>query len=415
MNRRTVVITGMGTINALGKNVKSSWDEIRAGKIGVERITRFDPENVQCKIAAEVKDFNPTDFLEHRLAQRTALFSQFALIASEEAWKDAKLDKFAEIDVERVCVLLGTGIGGLDADTDAQKRMYDKGPSRIPAMTIPKMIANEAAGNISMHLGIKGMAHTIVTACASGTDAIGHALSAIQSGRCEIAVTGGTEGAITEFGIAGFCSLKALSTNFNDTPQKASRPFDKDRDGFVMGEGAGVVILEELEHAKRRGATIYAELAGFGATADAYHLTAPDPDGEGAARAIALALKDAGIEPQQVDYINAHGTSTPTNDPVETAAIKRVFGDHAYKMKVSSTKGATGHCLGAAGAIEAIISVQAILDGFVPPTVNLDNPDPLCDLDYVPKIGQNVKINTAMSTSLGFGGHNSVLVVKRIC
>ncbi|MGL6196041.1 MAG: beta-ketoacyl-ACP synthase II [Thermoguttaceae bacterium] len=416
MTRRKVVITGMGTINALGAGVGTFWEGIKSGKSGVGPILKFDPEGLPCRIAAEVKDFKPTDYLEHKLVQRTALFSQFALIAANEAWKDAKLDdpEFSkEVNMERVAVLLGTGIGGLDVDTEAQRKLFEKGPSRIPAMTIPKMIANEAAGNVSMHFGTKGMAHTIVTACASGTDAIGHALSTIQSGRAEIVLTGGTEGSITQFGIGGFCALKALSTGYNDQPEKASRPFDKDRDGFVMGEGAGILILEEFEHAKKRGATIYAELGGFGATADAFHLTAPDPDGEGAARAIRLAIEDAGVEINEVDYINAHGTSTPTNDPIETTAIKKVFGDHAYKLKVSSTKGATGHCLGAAGAIEAIACVEAIRAGFFPPTLNLDEPDPLCDLDYVPKVGRSGDIRVAVSTSLGFGGHNSVLVIKK--
>ena len=414
MERRRVVITGMGTINALGNNVASFWTGICEGRCGVKTITRFDPTGLPCRIAAEVPDFKGTDYLDHKLVQRTALFSQFALIAAEEAWKDARLDTNPTEDAERISVILGTGIGGLDVDTEAQKRLFEKGPGRIPAMTIPKMIANEAAGNVSMHLGIKGMAHTIVTACASGTDAIGHALSAIQSGRAEVVLTGGTEGSITQFGIGGFCALKALSTSFNDTPEKASRPFDKDRDGFVMGEGAGILILEEFDHAKKRGATIYAELAGFGATADAYHLTAPDPEGEGASRAIKLALLDAEMQPEEIDYINAHGTATPTNDPVETAAIKRVFGEHAYKLKVSSTKGATGHCLGSAGAIEAILCVEAIRNGFFPATLNLDEPDPQCDLDYVPKIGQPGMIRAAISTSLGFGGHNSVLAIKKM-
>lgn len=412
MNRRRVVITGMGTINALGNGVSESWNAIKNGTCGIGPITRFDPEGLPCTIAAEVKNFKATDFMDHRLAQRTALFSQFAIIAAEQAWKDARLDRPGHVNPERICVLLGTGIGGLDVDTESQRKLFEKGPSRIPAMTIPKMIANEAAGNVSMHLGIKGMAHTIVTACASGTDAIGHAISAIQSGRCEIALTGGTEGAITQFGIGGFCVLKALSTGFNATPEKASRPFDKDRDGFVMGEGAGILILEDYEHAQNRGVEILAEIAGFGATADAYHLTAPDPEGEGAARAIRIALQDAGIEPEQVDYINAHGTSTPTNDPVETKAIKNVFGDHAYKLKVSSTKSMTGHCLGAAGAIEAVVCVKAIEEGFFPATINLEEPDPLCDLDYVPNIGRSGTIRTAISTSLGFGGHNSVLVIR---
>ncbi len=414
MNRRTVVITGAGTINALGKNVPEFWQALRENRGGIGPITRFDPGDVPCRIAAEVKDYKPVDHLEHRLAQRTALFSQFAIIAGEEAWKDAGLDGFAFEDPDRACILLGSGIGGLDADTEAQLKMYEKGPSRIPAMTIPKMIANEAAGNLSMHLGIRGIAHTIITACSSGTDAIGHALAAIRSGQSDVVLTGGTEGAITRFSIGGFSAIKALSTAFNATPEKGSRPFDKDRDGFVMGEGAGILILEELEHAKKRGAKIYAELAGYGGTSDAYHLTAPDPDGAGAARAMRIALKDAGLRPEDVDYINAHGTATPTNDPVETAAIKSAFGEHARRLKVSSTKGAIGHCLGAAGAIEAIACLLAIREQYYPATLNHDEPDPLCDLDYVPNVGQNGPVRAALSNSLGFGGHNGVLAFRKI-
>jgi 3-oxoacyl-[acyl-carrier-protein] synthase II len=336
------------------------------------------------------------------------------MIAGQEAWKDARLDQFTFDDPNRCGVLLGNGIGGLEIDDESHRKMYEKGNTRIPAMTIPKMIANEAAGNVSMLLGIKGSAHVVVTACASGTDAIGFALDRIRSGRADVMLTGGTESTITEYGIGGFCQLKALSTNFNDTPQRASRPFDKDRDGFVMGEGAGILILEEWEHATRRGATIYAELAGFGASADAYHLTAPSPDGEGAARAIQLALQDAGLQPEDVDYINAHGTSTPTNDPVETKAIKTVFGKHAYKLAASSTKSMTGHALGAAGGIETVITALAVREGFFPATLNLDEADPECDLDYVPHEGRTGAIRSALSMSLGFGGHNSVVAVKKV-
>ena len=410
---RRVVVTGMGAISAIGVGVGELWNAVRTEQCGVGPITRFDASEFPCRIAAEVKDFKPEKYFDKRIVQRTATFSQFAMIAGEEAWKDAGLDKFSFDDPNRCAVLLGNGIGGLEIDDESHRKLYEKGPSKIPAMTIPKMIANEAAGNLSMHLGIRGAAHTLLTACASGTDAIGFALDRIRAGRADVVLTGGTESTVTAYGIGGFCQLKALSTKFNDAPQRASRPFDKDRDGFVMGEGAGILVIEELEHAQKRGAKIYAELAGYGATADAYHLTAPSPDGEGAARAIRLALEDAGLKPEDIDYINAHGTSTPTNDPVETAAIKLALGEHAYKIKVSSTKGMMGHSLGAAGGLEAIISILAIRDGFFPATLNLDEPDPLCDLDYVPNKGQQGNIRVTASTSLGFGGHNGVVVFKR--
>ncbi len=410
---RRVVVTGMGAISPIGVGINEFWNAIRTEQCGVGPITRFDASDFPCRIAAEVKDFKPEQYFDKRIVQRTAGFSQFAMIAGEEAWKDAGLDKFSFDDPNRCSVLLGNGIGGLEIDDESHRKLFEKGPSKIPAMTIPKMIANEAAGNLSMHLGIRGSAHTLLTACASGTDAIGFALDRIRAGRADVVLTGGTESTVTAYGIGGFCQLKALSTAFNDTPHRASRPFDKDRDGFVMGEGAGILVIEELEHARKRGARIYAELAGYGATADAYHLTAPSPDGEGAARAIRLALEDAALATTDIDYINAHGTSTPTNDPVETAAIKLALGEHAYKIKVSSTKGMMGHSLGAAGGLEAIISILAIRDGFFPATINLDEPDPLCDLDYVPNKGQSGTIRVAASTSLGFGGHNGVVVFKQ--
>ena len=411
---RRVAITGMGVVSPIGIGIQTFWQSVKDGICGIGPITRFDASTLACRVAGEVKNYKATDFIEHRLAQRTAIFSQFAMIASQEAWKDAKLDQFTFDDPSRCGVLFGNGIGGLEIDDEAHQKLFAKGNSRIPAMTIPKMIANEAAGNVSMLLGIKGSAHVIVTACASGTDAIGFALDRIRSGRADVMLTGGTESTITEYGIGAFCQLKALSTDFNDTPQKASRPFDKDRDGFVMGEGAGILVLEEWEHATRRGATIYAELAGFGASADAFHLTAPSPDGEGATRAIRHALQDAGLQPEDVDYINAHGTSTPINDPIETKAIKLSFGDHAYKLAVSSTKSMTGHALGAAGGIETIITALAVREEFFPATLNLDEADPECDLDYVPHQGRSGTIEAAISLSLGFGGHNSVIAVKKV-
>ena len=411
---RRVAITGLGIVSPIGIGVEAFWKSVQGGVCGIAPITRFDASTLPCRIAGEVKDFKGTDFLDHRSVQRTALFSQFAMIAGEEAWKDAKLDQFTFEDPNRCGVLLGNGIGGLEVDDESHRKLYEKGNSRIPAMTIPKMIANEAAGNVSMMLGIKGSAHVVITACASGTDAIGFALDRIRCGRADVMLAGGAESSITEYGIAGFCQLKALSTHFNDEPHRASRPFDKDRDGFVMGEGAGIMILEEWEHAMRRGVPIYAELAGFGASADAFHLTAPDPDGEGAARAIQLAMQDANLKPEEVDYINAHGTSTPINDPVETKSIKTVFGTHAYQLAVSSTKSMTGHALGAAGGIETVITALSIREGFFPATINLDEADPECDLDYVPNHGRTGTIRSALSLSLGFGGHNSVIAVKKV-
>ncbi|MDR0869843.1 MAG: beta-ketoacyl-ACP synthase II [Planctomycetaceae bacterium] len=410
---RRVVITGIGIVSSVGTSKETFWQNIKLEHCGIAPITRFDASNLPCRIAGEVKNYNGENYFDKRLVQRTSLFTQFAMLAAEEAWKDAKLDTFVFNDVDRCGVLLGNGIGGLEVDDESHFKLYDRGASKIPAMTIPKMIANEAAGNVSMMLGIRGSAHTVVTACASGTDAVGFALDRIRCGRADVMLAGGTESTITEYGIAGFCQLKALSTNFNDMPHKASRPFDKDREGFVMSEGAGVMILEELEHAQRRGAMIYAELAGYGATADAYHLTAPSPDGEGAVRAIRQALNDAGLKPEDVDYINAHGTSTPANDPAETAAIKTAFSGYAYKLAVSSTKGMTGHALGAAGGIEAVITALAVKEDFLPATINLDEPDAACDLDYVPNKGRNAPVRAALSMSLGFGGHNSIIAVKK--
>ena len=411
---RRVAITGLGIVSPIGIGIQTFWQAVKDGVCGIAPITRFDASTLPCRIAGEVKNYNGTDFLDHRSVQRTAIFSQFAMIASQEAWKDAKLDEFAFDDPSRCGVLLGNGIGGLEVDDEAHRKLFDKGNARIPAMTIPKMIANEAAGNVSMMLGIKGSAHVLVTACASGTDAIGFALDRIRCGRADVMLTGGTESALTEYGIGGFCQLKALSTNFNDEPHRASRPFDKDRDGFVMGEGAGIMVLEEWEHAKRRGVPIYAELAGFGASADAFHLTAPNPDGEGAAWAMRLALQDAGLKPEDVDYINAHGTSTPINDPIETRSIKNAFGVHAYKLAVSSTKSMTGHALGAAGGIETVVAALAVRDDFFPATLNLDEADPECDLDYVPNQGRSGTIRSALSISLGFGGHNSAIAVRKV-
>jgi 3-oxoacyl-[acyl-carrier-protein] synthase II len=403
----------MGVISPIGIGLENFWNAIKTEQCGITAITRFDASLLPCRVAGEVKNYNGEHYFDRRFLQRTALFSQFAIVAGQEAWRDSGLDQFSFDDPNRCGVLLGNGIGGLEVDDESHYKLYSKGSSKIPAMTIPKMIANEAAGNLSIHLGIRGSAHVIVTACASSGDALGFALDRIRCNRADVMVVGGTESAITEYGIGGFCQLKALSTGFNNNPQHASRPFDKDRDGFVMGEGAGILVLEELEHAKQRGAKIYAELAGYGATADAYHLTAPNPDGEGGARALRLALQDAELQPEEIDYINAHGTSTPTNDPVETRSIKTAFNCHAYRLAVSSTKSMIGHTLGAAGGIETIITTLAVRDNFFPATLNLDTPDPECDLDYVPNKGRQGEINAALSMSLGFGGHNSVIAIKK--
>lgn len=412
MQQERIVVTGLGAVSPIGIGMAEFWESIRQCKSGIDRITHFDASRCTCQIAAEVKNFDGKNYFDPKLPQRTALFTQYAMLAAREAWEDAALS-FDDVPSSRVAVILGNGIGGLEVDNEAQRRLFDKGPSRIPAMAIPRMIANEAAGNVSMLLGLHGLSHTIVTACASGTDAIGHAMFYLRTGLADVVVTGGTEAAITEYGVGGFCALKALSTGFNDRPTLASRPFGKGRDGFVIGEGAGVLILETLSHARKRNAKIHAEMAGFGATCDAYHLTAPHPDGTGATDAIRLALEMGGLQPEDIDYVNAHGTSTPTNDPVETKAIKNAFGEHAYKLKVSSTKGIMGHCIGAAGALEALVCIRAIQDGFFPATANLDDPEEGCDLDYVPKVGRQGEIRAAISTSLGFGGHNSVIAVKR--
>jgi 3-oxoacyl-[acyl-carrier-protein] synthase II len=411
--KRRVVVTGLGAVTPVGNDVPTLWNSIRTGASGIGAVTRFDASRLDAKIAAEVKGFDPTRYVEAKEVRRLALFTQYAVGSACQAWADAGLDK-GGADPERVAVIYGNGIGGKEVDDEAYRTLFERGPGRLSAMTIPKLIPNECAGNISMLLNAKGPVHVVVTACASGTDAMGVALDAIRYGRADVVISGGTEAALSEYCLGGFCALRALSTGFNDRPTKASRPFDKDRDGFVMGEGAGALILEEYEHARARGARIYAEFAGYGGTGDAHHLTAPHPEGDGASRAMRVALRDAGLAPEAIDYINAHGTSTPLNDPIETKAIKNAFGEHARRLKVSSTKSMTGHLIGAAGAVEAVISILAIRDQFFPPTINLDNPDPACDLDYVPNQGVTGRIRAVLSTSLGFGGHNGVVVFRQV-
>ncbi|MBP7263983.1 MAG: beta-ketoacyl-ACP synthase II, partial [Spirochaetia bacterium] len=378
--KNKVVITGMGVVSSIGNDIETFWRSIHAGATGVGQVTRFDASKLDSRVAAEVKNFDPSLYMEKKEARKMALFTQFAVGAAVQAWRDAGLD--GQPVPAKTAIMLGNGIGGLEIFEESHKKLMESGPSRMLPMTVPMMITNEAAGNIAMRLGIHGPAQTLATACASGTDAIGMALDMVRSGRADVVVTGGTEAAVTEFAMGGFCMLKALSTAFNDRPEKASRPFDKDRDGFVLGEGAGVIIIESEEHAKARGARIHAELAGYGASCDAYHLTAPDPEGTGGAAAISLAIEDAGLKPEDIDYYNAHGTSTQMNDPIETQMVKKAFGEHARKIRVSSTKGMTGHMIAAAGAVEAIICALAIKEGYFPATINLDEPDPACDLDY---------------------------------
>lgn len=412
--KRRVVVTGLGAVTPLGNTVDEMWAGIREGKSGLGPITLFDTSDHAVKIAAEVKNFDASQWIDRKEARKMARFCQFITVAASQAIADAGYDK-ETISKAKSGIMVGNGIGGFEVIESSLKKYFEAGNNRIPPLTIPLLITNEGAGNISMMYGINGMSWTLATACASGTDALGAALDMVRSGRIDVCVAGGTEAAITGFGIGSFNVLQTLATSYNDNPTKASRPFDRDREGFIMGEGAGVLILEELEHALARGAKIYAEFAGFGASSDAYHITSPNPDGSGGALAITRALEDAGVKPEDVQYYNAHGTSTPVNDPAETLMIKNAFGPHAYNMKVSSTKSMTGHCVGAAGAIEAIIGIKAINDGFYPPTINLDNPDIEhgCDLDYVPNVGVEGEIDCIASGSLGFGGHNGVVVMRK--
>ena len=404
-----VVVTGLGTVSPIGNNVAAFWDSMRHDKGGIAPITKFDHSGSSVSVAAEVKDFDPSPVLDRRETQRMDFFSQYAVVASVEAVKDSGYQ--IEDNAHRVGVLVSSGIGGLIEIEKGIRKMIEKGAKRIPPLFVPLTIGNMASGNISMKLGIKGPSLDIVTACASATNSIGEAFLKIKTGLLDACLAGGAEATICEIGIGGFAALTALSTN--QDPATASRPFDKDRDGFVMGEGAGVLFLESLESAQARGAHIYAELVGYGANSDAYHMTAPTPDGSGAGECIKQALAMAGLSAEDVDYINAHGTSTPTNDKGETQAIKYALGDAAYKVAVSSSKGHFGHLLGGAGGVEAIVCVKALEEGFVPATLGLENPEEGCDLDYVPGHGRQQDIQVALSNSLGFGGYNAVLAFKR--
>ena len=411
---RRVVVTGLGAVTPIGTGVDKYWNNLISGVSGIDIIKRFDPieEGLPVHIAGEVKDFNPENYFDKKDAQKVSDFIKFAVAAAEEAIRDSGILE-SRFDPYRVGVIVGTGIGGLRDIEEQQKVLMEKGPRRVSPFFIPYGISNMASGLIAIRFGFKGPNYCVVSACATGNHAIGDAMRLIQRGDIDVAIAGGCESAITPLGIAGFAVMKALSTR-NHEPQKASRPFDRDRDGFVMGEGAGMLVLEEYEHAKARGAKIYAELVGYGATDDAYHITAPCADGEGAYMCMKLALEDAGVSPEQIDYINAHGTSTPLNDKSETLAIKRLFGEHAYKLKISSNKSMIGHLLGAAGAVEAVATVKTIQTGIIPPTINLENPDPECDLDYVPNKAIEFPVRYALSNSFGFGGTNACLLFKKL-
>ena len=409
---RRVVITGLGAITPLGNNVEEFWKGIKDGKCGIDQITKFDTTNFKVKLAAEVKGYNPEEYFDRREAKRLDLFSQYAMVAAREAWKDSGLNKETE-NMERVGIIIGSGIGGIETIEIENKKCNEKGPDRVSPMYIPMGILNMATGNVAIDIGAKGESMAMVTACASGTHCIGESFRMIKHGYQDVVIAGGTEAGITPLSIAGFTNIKALTKVEDKT--RASIPFDKERSGFVMGEGAGVVLLEEYEHAKKRGAKIYAEIVGYGATSDAYHITSPAPGGEGGARAMKIAMEEANVKPEEITYINAHGTSTHLNDSCETQAIKTALGEeNARKVMVSSTKGHTGHLLGAAGGVEVIVCSKAIHEGFVPATINYKEPDEECDLDIVPNEGRNVEIKYAISNSLGFGGHNSSILLKKV-
>ena len=407
---RRVVITGIGAITPIGNNVKEFWERIKTSKCGIDKITLFDTNGYKVNLAAEVKNYNPEEYFDRKQAKRLERFTQFGVIAAREAFEDSGITK-ENTDMEKVGVIVGSGIGGLRTIELETQKLQEKGPDRVSPMYIPMAISNMAAGNIAIELGAKGESEAIVTACASATHAIGQSYRMIKHGYEDVIIAGGAESSITPSGIAGFTNMKALSTT--QDKNRASIPFDKERNGFVMGEGAGILILEELEHAKKRNAKIYAEIIGYGATSDSYHITSPLPNGEGGAKAMIKAIKDANIKPEQIDYINVHGTSTPLNDSCETAAIKTALGASSKTVKVSSTKGNTGHLLGAAGGVEAVACIKAIENSYIPPTINYKVPDEECDLNIVPNKGIETQVNIAMSNSLGFGGHNSSIIFKK--
>jgi 3-oxoacyl-[acyl-carrier-protein] synthase II len=410
MEKRRVVVTGIGAVTPLGNDTETTWNNLIAGVSGIGPLTRVNADDFPAKVAAEVKDFEPSDFMDKKDARKMDRFAQFAVAASIMAVKDSGLD-INEENSDRIGVWIGSGIGGMETFENQYQNFLNKGYRRVSPFFVPMLIPDMAAGQVSIMLGARGVNSCTVTACATGTNSIGDAFKVIQRGDALAMVTGGAEAPITNMSVAGFCANTALSTN--PDPKTACRPFDADRDGFIIGEGAGIIVLEELEHALARGAHIYAEIVGYGSTGDAYHITAPAPGGEGGARAMKMAINDGGLKPEEIDYINAHGTSTGYNDKFETAAIKEVFADHAKKLAISSTKSMTGHLLGAAGGVEAIISVLSIKEGIIPPTINYVTPDPECDLDYVPNEARKQDITTVLSNSLGFGGHNATIVFKK--
>jgi 3-oxoacyl-[acyl-carrier-protein] synthase II len=412
MSRRRVVVTGLGLVSPVGVGVEESWSALLAGKSGIGPITQFDASTFPSRIAGEVKGFDPEQYMDRKEVRRNDRFIQFALAASDQAWKDSGLDMSRE-DPERVGAIVGSGLGGLASIEDWHKVYLEKGVKKVGPFFVPSLIVNLAPGQITLRYGMKGPSFSTVSACATGNHAIGDAMMYIERGMADVVMAGGAEATITPLGTGGFCAARALSER-NDAPDKASRPFDKGRDGFVPGEGAGLLVLEEYEHARKRGARIYAELAGYGASSDAHHITAPAPEGEGGQRAMRMALRDAGLEPSQVGYVNAHGTSTPQGDVAECQGITRVFGDHARKLMVSSTKSMIGHLLGAAGGAEAVVTVLAIARGVLPPTINVEDQDPECALDVIPNVAREVRVDAAISNSFGFGGTNAVVLFKRV-
>lgn len=410
---KRIVVTGIGCLTALGHDTASFWDSLTKGRSGIRRLTRFDPADFPSKVGAEVLDFDASRYMDAKEAKRNDRYTQLAMAASRLAVQDAGLD-VTKVDSEKFGVIIGSGIGGMETIEAQARVLIEKGPGRVSAFTIPSLIANIAAGVVAIEFKAKSVNFGVVSACASGSHALGEALRHMRDGHADVMIAGGSEAAITRLGYAGFCNMKAMSTEFNDTPEKASRPFDRLRDGFVMGEGSGILVLETLEHARARGARIYCEFVGYGATCDAYHITGQDQEGKGLALCLERALAEAGVAKSEVGYINAHGTSTPINDRCETLAIKRVFGEHARALSISSTKSMTGHLLGAAGGVEAAACALAIHHGVIPPTINYENPDPDCDLDYTPNVAKARKVDVAVSNNLGFGGHNASVVFRRI-
>ncbi len=409
---RRVVVTGLGAVTSLGHNAPAFWESLVAGRCGIRRVSLFDPSEFASQIGAEVRDWDAAQHMDPKEARRNDRYTHFGFVAAKQAVADSGLD-LAQEDGDRVGVIIGSGIGGMYTYESQLKVLAERGPRKVSPFTIPALIGNMCSGLVAIEFGARGPNFGVVSACATGTHALGEAMHAMRRGEADVMIAGGAEAAITPFAYASFCSMKAMSTR-NDAPEQASRPFDKDRDGFIMGEGAGVLVLETLEHAQKRGARIYCELVGYAATCDAFHITQPDPEGKGLSLAMTRALASAALRPDEIDYINAHGTSTPYNDKFETLAIKKVFGDHARKVAISSTKSMTGHLLGAAGGIESVISVKTIESQTIAPTINLDSPDPDCDLDYVPNVARAAKVRTVLSNNLGFGGQNAAVVFRAL-